>query len=323
VEADKPHLRVAFLGNAPWSVPSLEAIAAAPHDVAVVLTRDARPAGRGHRLRRTPVAEAADRLALPLVETPTVRSGEGFDALVDARPDVMVVVAYGEILSGQVLEVARLMPVNLHFSLLPRWRGAAPVQRAILAGDDVTGVTTMRITAGLDEGPILLQEEATLGADDAGALGDRLARMGGGLLVRTLDGLAAGSIVPREQDPSGVTVAPRLRPEERVLDWSRPGEEVLRTIRAFAPRPGARTTFRGEPFGILRAERRHLYGPISWDPEPGLVLGMRAGDRPLELGVVTGGWVLALLEVAPAGRRHMSGSDFLRGVRLEPGERLG
>jgi methionyl-tRNA formyltransferase len=322
---DPARLRVAFLGNAPWSVPSLEALADGSHDVAVVLTRDARPAGRGHRLRRTPVAEAAERLALPLVEAPTVRSGEGFDALVGARPDVMVVVAYGEILPAAVLEVPRLMPVNVHFSLLPRWRGAAPVQRAILAGDEVTGVTTMRITAGLDEGPILIQEETPIGADDAGTLGDRLAHMGGGLLVRTLDGLAAGSIVPREQDPAGVTVAPRLGPEERVLNWAGSGEDVLRTISAFAPRPGATTTFRGEPFAILSAERRHLHTRIAWDPEPGTLFGMETGGRPLELGVVVGSppSTLALLEVAPAGRRHMSGADFLRGVRLEPGERLG
>jgi methionyl-tRNA formyltransferase len=314
---------VAFLGNAPWSVPSLEALAAGEHEVGLVLTRDARPADRGHRLRRTPVAEAAERLALPFVETSTVRSGEGFDALLHARPDVMVVVAYGEILPAQVLEVPRLVPVNVHFSLLPRWRGAAPVQRAILAGDDVTGVTTMRITAGLDEGPILLQEETPVGAEDAGTLGDRLAVMGGPLLTETLDGLAAGTISPREQDPSLATSAARLRPEERVLDWAHPGAEILRTIRAFAPAPGATTTFRGAPFGVLKAEPRTLFTPISWDEEPGLVFGMQTGGRPSELGVVAGGSVLALLEVAPAGRRHMSGSDFLRGVRLEPGERLG
>src|SRR5712691_6090087 len=194
-------MRVAFLGNAVWSVPALEALAASSHAVVLVETRVPRPAGRGKRLVPTPVAEAAGRLGLPPLEVETVKSGPGFGALARAAPDVLAVVAYGDILPPAVLNLPTVAPVNVHFSLLPELRGAAPVQRAIMEGLEVTGVTTIRMDEGMDTGPILLQApESIRPEDDAGSLGDRLAQLGGRLLVETLDGLAAGTIQEVEQD---------------------------------------------------------------------------------------------------------------------------
>jgi methionyl-tRNA formyltransferase len=242
-------VRIAFLGNDPWSVPPLEALATYEAvEVALVVTNPPRPAGRGSRLRPTAVAEAARAAGLPLLQVAGIRSGEGFDALTALQPDVIVVVAYGELLTSDVLDLPRLGCVNLHFSLLPRWRGAAPVQRAILEGDAVTGVTVMLMDEGLDTGPILaVREEPIHMEDDAGRLGDRLARIGGALLVETLPRLAAGGIEPTAQDHVAAVYAAKILPEERELDWTGSVFELERRIRARAPEPGASPTVRGGP----------------------------------------------------------------------------
>ncbi|HWC32256.1 MAG TPA: methionyl-tRNA formyltransferase, partial [Actinomycetota bacterium] len=204
-------MRVVFLGNAPASVASLERLERSTNYIALVVTRAPRPAGRGGRPRATPVAEAARRLGLPLAEVETVKDGPGFEAIRDARPDVLVVVAYGEIIRRAVLDLPRIAPVNVHFSLLPRLRGADPVRRAIRDGLDTTGVTTMRMDEGLDTGPVLLQREApSLPDDDAGALGERRSRLGAELLVDTLDALERGEITERPQDDTLATRAPKL-----------------------------------------------------------------------------------------------------------------
>jgi methionyl-tRNA formyltransferase len=307
-------VRVVFLGNDPWSVPPLRAVAASRHDLAVVLTRVPRPAGRKGTPRPTAVAEAARALSLPLREVETVTRGRGFDAIRDHAPDVLVVVAYGEILPEEVLDAPRVASVNLHFSLLPRLRGADPVRRAILEGHPVTGVTTMRMDEGLDTGPILLQAEVPVEEhDDAGRLGTRLAERGGGLLVETLDGLEAGSIEERPQDEARATMAPKLRPEEEWIDWSEDRDAVLRRIRGLAPDPGARTTFRGSILKILRAR------PGQADGAPGEVV-LDARGTP---AVATGADAITLDEVLPEGRRRMPGEDWARGQRFAPGERLG
>ncbi len=301
MSAPRSPLRVVFLGNAPWSVPSLRSLRQSGHNVVLVATRDARPAGRGHRLRRTQVAEAAEELGIPLLEAPTVTGADEFGRLGESEPDVLAVVAYGEILPQAVLDLPRLVPVNVHFSLLPRWRGAAPVQRAILAGDRETGVTTMRMTAGLDEGPVLLRRSVAMrGDEDAGSLGARLADVGADLLVETLDALASGSVVEEPQAADAVTYAPRLRPDERTIDWTREADEIARQVRAWAPGPGATTTFRGRPLKVLRARVR-----------PG-----SDGEAPKNrLFVPTGRGLLEILEVAPAGRSRMDGTEFVRGFR--------
>lgn len=307
-------MRVAFLGNAPWSVPSLKALAASPHDVALVATRSPRPAGRGGRLRRTPVAEAAERLGLPLAEVDTVKSGAGFDRLAAAGPDVLAVVAYGEILPKTVLDLPFVAPVNVHFSLLPELRGAAPVQRAILEGLTATGVTTLLMDEGMDTGPILLhQEEPVTETDDAGALGARLAAIGGRLLVDTLDRLEAGRLEPRAQDAALATYAPKLTREDELIDWDEPAVAVARRVRALGPEPGAATTFRGKLLKVFRAV------PTTGSAEPGRV------DRVTRDGIVvgTGEGALALEEIGLEGRKRMSASEFGHGYRPEPGEALG
>lgn len=307
-------MRVAFLGNARWSVPSLEALAESPHEVVLVATRSPRPAGRGGRLRRTPVAEAAERLGLPLGEVDTVKSGAGFEGLAAARPDVLAVVAYGEILPKTVLDLPSLAPVNVHFSLLPELRGAAPVQRALLEGLAATGVTTLVMDEGMDTGPILLRrEEPVAETDDAGALGARLAAIGGRLLVDTLDRLQAGRVGPRAQDEGLATYAPKLRRQDERIDWDEPAEAIARRVRALAPEPGAATTFRGKLLKVFRAV------PTIGSAGPGRV------DRVTRDGIVvgTGEGALGLEEVGLEGRKRMSASEFGHGYRPEPGEALG
>jgi methionyl-tRNA formyltransferase len=315
-------VRVVFLGNASSSVPSLEAIARSSHQIVLVITRVPRPAGRGNKLQPTRVAEAGGRLRLPLLEVETVKSASGFGALRDAAPDVLAVVAYGEILPKAVLDVPSTAPVNVHFSLLPKLRGAGPVQRAILEGETVTGVTTIRMDEGMDTGPILLQaEEVVAPQDDAGSLGAKLAALGGRVLVDTLDGLEAGSLVERPQEESAATYAPKIGPEDRVIDWSQLSDAIVRRVRAMAPEPSATTTFRGKSLKILRArEGEGMSGeaPGAAPGVPGQVLP-DAGGVPV---VVSGRGVVSLDEVAPEGRRRMSGAEFARGYH-PAGEILG
>ncbi|MFL5799083.1 MAG: methionyl-tRNA formyltransferase [Actinomycetota bacterium] len=304
-----------FLGNDPWSVPPLDAVAASRHRPALVATRVPRPAGRGSRLTPTAVAEAARRLSLPLREVETVKSGEGLDALAAAAPDVLVVVAYGEILPAAVLGLPRIAPVNLHFSLLPELRGASPVQHALLRGLDRTGVTTIVMDEGLDTGPVLVRrEEDVRPEDDAGSLGERLARVGGEALVATLDGLADGTLAPTPQQGEP-TFASKLKPEDRWLRWTEPAADVVRRVRALSPDPAASTRFRGDVLKVFRAAVDEAGGPA---PDPGAVLGVD-GDA---LVVGAGKGAVRLEEVAPAGRRRMTGADFARGHRPHPGERL-
>jgi methionyl-tRNA formyltransferase len=311
-----PPLRIVFVGNAGWSVPLLQALVESGFEVARVLTRAPRPAGRGGAPAATPVATAAVSLGLPLLEVETVRRGAGFDAMREASPDVLVVVAYGEILPEPVLTIPRLMPVNVHFSLLPALRGAAPVQRAILDGLGATGVTTMRMDAGMDTGPILLQRRVAIGDDeDAGTLGARLATIGGELLVETLRGLAEGTVQEQPQDDRGASVAPKLTQEDERIEWALPAVEIARVVRGLAPAPGATTTVAGKRLKVYRARP----GGDSWpDAEPGEVRLL--GGAPV---VATGRGALLLVEVQPEGRRRMGGSDWARGARLPEGARLG
>jgi methionyl-tRNA formyltransferase len=308
-------VRVAFLGNAPWSVPPLEALAESAHRPALVLTREPRPERRGSGVVPTPVADAARRLGLSLAEVRTVKEGEGFELLAAERPDVLAVVAYGEILPVAVLEIPRVAPVNLHFSLLPELRGAAPVQRAILDGLVSTGVTTMVMDRGMDTGAILEQATEEIGAeDDAGSLGARLAAIGGRLLVDTLDRLEDGVLQAVPQDEARATSAPRLTAGDRISDWAVEAGGVARRVRAFAPEPGAQTAFRGQPLKVLAVRAEPGAGP------PGVVLEAPRTGAPL---VAAGEGAIRLVEVAPAGRRRMAGAEFARGSRLEAGERLG
>jgi methionyl-tRNA formyltransferase len=315
-------MRVAFLGNDEWSVPSLRVLASGPDlDVELVLTNPPRPAGRGSQLTPTAVADAAGELDLPLLEVDRVRDGEGFDALDALEPDAIVVVAYGEILTPDVLDIPRLGAVNVHFSLLPRWRGAAPVQRTILEGDETTGVTAMLMDEGLDTGPILATAETPIGPEeDAGSLGTRLAALGGSLLIDVLRGLENGSLEPRSQDHTEVMYAPKLLPDERTIDWSQPADAIVRRVRAFAPTPGAVATFRGGRLKVLRAEAERVGGyAIAAIPTRGEIR-LAEDDTPVVHGV--GEDAVVLREVAPAGRKRMTGAEWARGARIQPGEQV-
>ena len=316
-------MRVAFLGNDTWSVPPLRALVDAQDvEVELVLTNPPRPAGRGSQLTPTAVADAAGEMDLPLLEVDRVRDGEGFEALDSLDPDAIVVVAYGEILTPDVLDIPRLGALNLHFSLLPRWRGAAPVQRAILGGDEATGVTVMLMDEGLDTGPILAFTATTIGSEeDAGSLGARLSELGAPLLVETLRGLDEDAVEPRSQDHTVATYAPKLLPEERAIDWTGPADSIVSRVRAFAPDPGAVTTFRQGRLKVLVARAHPESGggqAIADAPGPGAVLGGDGNPR-------VQGWpgLVELVEVAPAGRKQMSGAEWARGARIEPLERLG
>ena len=312
--AGGPSLRVAFLGNDAWSVPSLDALHGSRHEVVLVLTRTRRPARRGGEPVPTPVAGAARRLGLPLAEVETVVRGAGFERLAASRPDALAVVAYGEIVPSSVLEVPRLAPVNVHFSLLPELRGASPVQTALLHGKRTTGVTTIVMDEGLDTGPVLDRTEVRIrDDDDAGSLGERLAAVGGRLLVSTLDALADGTARPTPQDDALATYAGKIAAEDRIVDWTASATSIVNLVRALSPVPAATTTFRGEPLKVLRAAVAANDGA-----DPGTIATADGGG----VVVATGEGAVRLLEVAPAGRKRMSGGSFVNGYRPEAGERL-
>jgi methionyl-tRNA formyltransferase len=315
-------VRVAFLGNDPWSVAPLRALAEAEDvDVVLVVSNPPRPAGRGSELRPTAVADAARELDLPVFTIERVREGKGFDALNALEPDALVVVAYGEILTPDVLDIPRLGAVNVHFSLLPRWRGAAPVQHAILEGDDVTGVTVMLMDEGMDTGPILATKETAIDPEeDAGTLGARLAELGGSLLVDALRGLDAGTIEPRSQDHTRATYAPKLTSQERSIDWATTPDVIVRQVRAFAPEPGAVTTFRAQPIKVRSARDAGAIGGRMIADSDGREWGRTwLEETRVIVGTANGGRI-ELLEVVPAGRRPMQAADWARGVRIQPGE---
>ncbi|MGZ8630738.1 MAG: methionyl-tRNA formyltransferase [Actinomycetota bacterium] len=320
--------RIVFLGNDPWSATALHGLVgkdAGGLVPSLVLTRVPRPAGRGSGLRATAVAETARTLGLPLQEVETVTEGPGLEALQAATPDVVAVVAYGEILPRTVLDLPRWGCVNLHFSLLPRWRGASPVQRAIWAGDAVTGVTTIVMDEGLDTGPILEQVSVPVTPhEDAGTLGERLAGIGGVVLGRSIRGLVAGSLPSAPQSEVGVTYAPKLSADDRWIDWSESAEAVGRRVRAVSPSPGATTRFRGEVLKIVRGEAFPGLDPGLVDvtrSDPGLILEADPAIPAVSVG--TGRGVYRVFEVGPAGRNRMSAVDWARGARFSPGERLG
>ncbi len=305
-------LGLLFMGSAPFAVPALLALARGPHRIRAVLSQPPRPAGRGLEARPTAVHAAADRLGLEVrtpasLRDPAVRAG-----LAALGADLAVVAAYGLLLPPAVLAIPRLGCVNLHASLLPRWRGAAPIQRAILAGDAETGVCLMRMEAGLDTGPVYACRRTPIGPrETAGALHDRLAALAAELLLAELPALEAGRAVAVPQPAEGVTYAAKLAPEDRRLDLGRSAEELDRRVRALAPRPGAFLEARGERLLVLEAEP--VAGPSG---APGEVVAP-------PLVVACGRGALALRRVQRAGRRAMTAEELQRGFPLPPGTRLG
>ena len=317
-------MRLAFFGSPEFAVPSLERLAAR-HEVCAVFTQPDRPAGRGRAAQPPAVKLAAQRLGLPVEQPPTVKTAAFRDAYAALRAEAGVVVAYGEILGPKLLALAPRGWWNVHASLLPRWRGAAPIQWAIAAGDRRTGVTVMRMTAGLDAGPTLAS--AALEVDDevdAGALGGRLARLGAELVAEAMNAVAAGTADERlvPQDDAGVTLAPPLRKEDGRLDWSASARRVHDRVRGFHPWPGAWTTWRGATLKIVRTRPPAATGTAAPTPgrEPGALIIAPGGAGLL---VQCGDGPLDVLVVQRPGKQPLDGAAFVRGARLDPGERLG
>jgi methionyl-tRNA formyltransferase len=300
-------MRVVFMGTPAAAVPTLRALAN-EHDVVAVYTRPDKPRGRGLQVESSPVKLAAEDLSLEIIQPRRLRKEA--ERLAGFTPDAIVVVAYGAILPADVLAAPKLGCVNVHFSLLPRWRGAAPVERAILTGDAQTGVTTMLMDEGLDTGPILLTETVDIGPDDtSGSMRQRLAMIGAPLLVRTLDELGAGTITPQAQAGDGATYADKIEADEAELDPSASSAvELERKVRAFDPAPGTFLPFRGKRLKVWKASVE------EGDGERGTFV---------DGAVQTPAQRLRLLEVQPEGKRRMSGADFMRGYRPKDGEPIG
>ncbi len=311
-------MRLLFAGTPQVAVPALEALAASSHEIVGVLTRPDAPAGRGRHLQRSPVAQWADDRGLPVLQPPKLSEPAALQAIRDVAPDCAPVVAYGALVRPEALRIPLHGWVNLHFSLLPAWRGAAPVQHALIAGDEVTGATTFALDEGLDTGPIYGVLTETVRPDDtAGALLDRLAQAGAGLLLATLDGIECGALTALPQSPDGVCLAPKITVDDARLDWSASATAVERRIRGCAPEPGAWTTFRGERLGLGPARLAR----VETEPCTGLQPGeLNVGKREVQVGAAGG--VLLLGEVRPAGRRPMAAADWARGVRPQPEERF-
>lgn len=310
-------LRIIFAGTPEFAVPSLEALLAVGQDIVAVYTQPDRPAGRGRKLSPSPVKAAALAQGLPVLQPPTLRDETAVAELRALAADLMVVVAYGLLLPQAVLDAPRLGCVNVHASLLPRWRGAAPIQRALLAGDTESGVTIMRMAAGLDTGPAYLLRPLTIASrETGGSLGDKLARQGAQALVEALPGIANGSLIPVPQDDSQANYAHKLAKAEAEVDWSRPAVEIDRLIRALDPWPVAQTQFEGSSLRLWGSELTDLAPP----PEalPGQVLAVGKGG----IAVATGVGVLRLTRLQPPGKRPMSAAEFLNARRLD-GVRLG
>lgn len=309
-------MKLVFAGTPEVAVPALDAlIASGRHEVAAVVTRPDAPAGRGRRLVASPVAERAEEAGIEVLKPVRPRDEDFLARLREIAPDCCPVVAYGALLPKAALEIPARGWVNLHFSLLPAWRGAAPVQHSVMAGDEVTGASTFLIEEGLDSGPVygVLTEEVRP-TDTSGDLLTRLAFAGSGLLVATMDGIEDGTLHAVPQPAGGVTLAPKITVEDAQVQWSAPALRVDRIVRGCTPAPGAWTLFRGERLKIVQAtpvvDRRDLApGEIS------------AAKKNVYVG--TGSHAVELLWVQPQGKKPMQAADWARGVRIGPGELLG
>ncbi|GAA1475599.1 methionyl-tRNA formyltransferase [Nocardioides aestuarii] len=308
-------MRVVFAGTPEVALPALDAIATSDHELVGVVTRPDAPAGRGRRLVASPVALRGEELGVPVLKPDHPRDPDFQAALRDLAPDCCPVVAYGALLPPSALDIPGHGWVNLHFSVLPAWRGAAPVQHALWAGDEVTGATTFRIVRELDAGPVFgVMTERIRDTDTAGDLLGRLAEGGAGLLVATLDGLADGSLEARAQQAEGVSLAPKITVEDAEIDWREPAAAVDRRVRACTPGPGAWSTLDGQRLKV---------GPVVPDPgherlEPGV---LAVSKNAVHVGTATA--PVRLGRVKAFGKKEMPAADWARGVRLAEGTRLG
>ncbi|HEV7787077.1 MAG TPA: methionyl-tRNA formyltransferase [Thermoanaerobaculia bacterium] len=312
--------RIVFFGTPEFAVPTLAALVAAGRVPVRVVTQPARPAGRGQKPMDPPVARWARERSLPVSQPERVRDPAFLEDLAALAPDVAVVVAFGQIFPRSLLGLPRLGCINLHASLLPRWRGASPVQAAVAAGDSHTGVSTMLMEAGLDTGPVLLEEKTGIGPlETTEDLSRRLAEAGAGLMVRTLQELERGNLVPRPQPPEGATYAPRLTRESGRIDWSLSALEIHHRLRAYTPWPGLTAELRGAPVKILAVE---VLEEGAAGAAPGTYLGLRGGRLAAACGGNVPGGVLGIVELQRPGKRALRAPDFANGERLQVGERF-
>lgn len=307
-------LRVIFMGTPDFAVPTLTEIIGQGHEVVSCYTRAPAQAGRGLDLKPSPVHRAAERFGIPVFTPKTLKTEEAAEVIASNQADVAVVVAYGMILPQAILDLPELGCLNLHASLLPRWRGAAPIQRAIMAGDAESGICVMKMEAGLDTGPVGMVEKLAIGPDmTAGELHDRLASLGADLMVRALAALGRGGLQFTPQPVEGVTYAAKIANAEARLDWARPAQQVHDLVRGLSPFPGAFAEVDlGKGPERLKILRTALAGGVA---EPGTLL-----DGEGTIACAEG--AVRLLQVQRAGRAPMSGSEFLRGARLDPGHRI-
>jgi len=310
-------MRIVMMGTGPFAVPTLRALRASQHEILAVVTRPTPPMKGKRRPPRNPMREAAEELGLPVLDPASINADEARAALVELCPDLFVVCDYGQILKGATLDIAPRGGINLHGSLLPKYRGAAPVAWAIYHGETESGDTVIQMTPGLDAGPMLGQVRLPISADDtAESLEARLSEIGAPLVVEVVDAIAAGTTSPSEQDTSQATKAPRLKKEDGQIDWSRSAVEIERQVRAFHPWP---RTFcwlqrkEKEPLRLVITKAEALADET--DAPPGSLV--EAADR---LTIATGCGLLALFELQPAGKRQLSALEFLRGYPLRPGD---
>ena len=301
-------LRLAFMGTPDFAVPTLAELIGASHDIACVYTQPPRRKGRGLQTEKSPVHKFAEGAGLPVRHPVSLKDAEEQAAFAALDLDAVIVVAYGVLLPKPILAAPRLGCFNLHASLLPRWRGAAPIQRAIMACDGETGVMVMRMEEGLDTGPVLMAERISIGRKTCGEVHDELARLGADLMGRALEELERGSVTQTPQASDGVTYAKKIEKSETQIDWAQPARRLDCHIRGLSPAPGAWFEAKGERIRVLLAE------PVSGNGAPGEVL---AG-----FGIACGEGALRLLSVQRAGRAPMEWSAFLRGFPLAPGEKL-
>ncbi len=316
-------MHLVFCGTPRFAVPTLERLVAAGHSIPLVVTQPDRPRGRGMEVAVSPVKDAAIRLGIAVLQPATIKNNAEFrEQLAAIGPDAIIVVGYGRIIPQWMIDLPRLGNLNLHASLLPKYRGAAPLQWAIAKGESVTGVTTMRIDAGLDTGDILMQREIPIGPEDtAETLGPKLASIGADLMVETLRGLDTGQVHPTPQDHSRATLAPILKKEDGRMDFARSARDLFNRLRGFQPWPGAFTTFKGKTLQVHRAQP--LQHAVKLTPGEVAVEGMRLfvgcgknKDKDTDTA-------LELIEVQLEGKRRMTAQEFINGYRPKPGNLLG
>ena len=310
-------LRLVFCGTPEFAVPSFQTIVAAPKfEIAAVYTQPDRPRGRGHEVSFSPIKEAALAAQVPVHQPAKIRLPEVEQHLRNLSPDAIVIIAYGQIIPARLLDIPRLGWINLHASLLPKYRGAAPIHWAIANGETVTGNTTMRIDAGMDTGEMLLRQDVSIGPNEtAPELAERLARAGADLMVDTLLRLDEGRLTPQRQDHAAATVAPMLKREDGRIAWERPAREIYNRMRGFAPWPGAYSEFRGQLC--------HILGRPASKEMPSAAAGeilVEAGNVYVACGSAT---TLQLSHVKLEGRKQITVHEFANGARLQPGERFG